>query len=150
MAEQMYEQALRGKEKVLGAEHRSTLHTVNNLGNLYADQGKLAEAEQMYERALRGCEKPFGVRHTALPKLFDSLKFLHNDQGTINNAKHVYRWPIWGRRCNNMHQYWTKPVSLGSLMPRLSWPRSSRCSLGGYNSTRKLSIQMMLRYISRR
>jgi hypothetical protein len=26
----------------------STLDTVNNLGNLYADQGKLVEAEQMY------------------------------------------------------------------------------------------------------
>jgi hypothetical protein len=28
------------------------LHTVNNLGNLYADQGKLVEIEQMYQRAL--------------------------------------------------------------------------------------------------
>jgi tetratricopeptide (TPR) repeat protein len=56
-AELMYERALRGKEKTLGAEHTSTLKTVNNLGALYMDQGKLAEAEQMYERALRGYEK---------------------------------------------------------------------------------------------
>ncbi len=56
-AEQMYEQALRGKEKAWGPEHTSTLNTVNNLGLLYADQGKLAEAEQMYEQALRGKEK---------------------------------------------------------------------------------------------
>jgi tetratricopeptide (TPR) repeat protein len=54
LAEQMYERALRGCEKVLGAEHTSTLDTVHNLGLLYRNQGKLALAEQMYERALRG------------------------------------------------------------------------------------------------
>jgi hypothetical protein len=37
--------ALQGKEKALGAEHTSTLDTVNNLGNLYNNQGKMAEAE---------------------------------------------------------------------------------------------------------
>src|SRR2546423_8025095 len=44
----MYLQALQGKEKALGAEHTSTLDTVNNLGNLYNNQGKMAEAEAMY------------------------------------------------------------------------------------------------------
>jgi hypothetical protein len=53
----MYVRALRGKEKAWGAEHTSTLGTVNNLGLLYADQGKMAEAEAMYVRALRGYEK---------------------------------------------------------------------------------------------
>jgi tetratricopeptide (TPR) repeat protein len=36
-AEQIYERALRGKEIALGAEHTSTLQTVNNLGLLYTD-----------------------------------------------------------------------------------------------------------------
>jgi len=51
-AEQMYQRALQGREKVLGAKHKSTLKTVRNLGWLYAEQRKLAEAEQMYQRAL--------------------------------------------------------------------------------------------------
>ena len=51
-AEKMYERALKECEKALGAEHPSTLDTVNNFGNLYRDQGKLAEAEKMYVRAL--------------------------------------------------------------------------------------------------
>jgi tetratricopeptide (TPR) repeat protein len=42
--EEMYQRALKGKEKALGVEHTSTLDTVNNLGSLYKDQGKLAEA----------------------------------------------------------------------------------------------------------
>jgi len=53
----MYRRALDGKEKAWGPEHTSTLTTVNNLGLLYADQGKLAEAEKMYRRALDGKEK---------------------------------------------------------------------------------------------
>jgi hypothetical protein len=40
----MYIRALQGKEEALGLKHTSTLQTVNNLGALYADQGKLAEA----------------------------------------------------------------------------------------------------------
>ena len=38
-----FERALEGREKALGPEHTSTLGTVNNLGILYKDQGKLAE-----------------------------------------------------------------------------------------------------------
>jgi tetratricopeptide (TPR) repeat protein len=51
----MLQRALAGYEKVLGPDHTSTLDTVNNLGLLYGDQGKLDEAEQMYMRALAGC-----------------------------------------------------------------------------------------------
>jgi tetratricopeptide (TPR) repeat protein len=39
-AEQMYQRALAGYEKALRADHTLTLDTVNNLGNLYWDQGK--------------------------------------------------------------------------------------------------------------
>ena len=46
--------ALAGYEQALGPDHTSTLVTVNNLGLLYYDQGKLAEAEQLYVRALEG------------------------------------------------------------------------------------------------
>ncbi|SLM37270.1 nb-arc and tpr domain protein [Lasallia pustulata] len=56
-AEAMYRRALEGREKAWGPEHTSTLDTVNNLGNLYADQGKMAEAEAMYRRALESKEK---------------------------------------------------------------------------------------------
>ena len=64
-AEQMYERALAGKEEALGAEHSSTLDTLNNLGILYRDQGKLEEAEQMYQQALTGYEKALAAEHTS-------------------------------------------------------------------------------------
>jgi Tetratricopeptide repeat len=45
----MYVRALAGNEKALGPDHASTLDTVNNLGNLYYAQGKLAEAANWRE-----------------------------------------------------------------------------------------------------
>ena len=39
----------------------STLKIVNNVRNLYADQGKLTEAEQMYQQALQGYKKALGI-----------------------------------------------------------------------------------------
>ncbi|SLM39074.1 nb-arc and tpr domain protein [Lasallia pustulata] len=50
----MYRRALEWYEKAWGPEHTSTLDTVNNLGMLYKDQGKMAEAEAMYRRAQDG------------------------------------------------------------------------------------------------
>jgi hypothetical protein len=50
----MYLRALQGKERALGAEHTSTLDTINNLGNLYNNQGKMTEAEAMYLRRYNG------------------------------------------------------------------------------------------------
>jgi tetratricopeptide (TPR) repeat protein len=76
-AEQMYQRALQGYEKAWGPEHTSTLDTVNNLGLLYDDQGKLDEAEQIYQRALQGYEKAWGLEHTST-------------LGTVNNLGNLY------------------------------------------------------------
>jgi len=40
--------AQQGFEKALGPDQTSKLNTVNNLGILYKNQGKLIEAEKMY------------------------------------------------------------------------------------------------------
>lgn len=45
-------------------KHTSTLQTVNNLGVLNHDQGKLAKAEQIHHRALAGYEKSLRAKHT--------------------------------------------------------------------------------------
>jgi tetratricopeptide (TPR) repeat protein len=95
-AEQMYERALRGKEKALGAEHTSTLDTVNNLGLLYTDQGKLALAEQMYERALRGKEKALGAEHTSTLDTVNNLGNLYTDQGKLALAEQMYERALRG------------------------------------------------------
>ncbi len=72
-----------GKEEALGPKHTSTLDTVNNLGLLYADQGKLEEAEQMYDRALARKEEALGPKHPAALKIRSNLsKILHRKDRT--------------------------------------------------------------------
>lgn len=65
-----------------------------NLGLLYADQGKLAEAEQMYERALRGYEEALGdiFVQQYLPALntTENLGSLYAQQGQSIQAREMY------------------------------------------------------------
>jgi tetratricopeptide (TPR) repeat protein len=75
----MYRRALEGYKRVLDAEHLLTLGTVNNLGNLYKYQGKLAEAEKMYVRALEKYEKALDAEHTSTLTTVNNLGNLYAD-----------------------------------------------------------------------
>ncbi|KAL8809435.1 MAG: hypothetical protein Q9223_007928, partial [Gallowayella weberi] len=89
-AEAMYMRALKGYEKAWGAEHTSTLDTVNNLGNLYKNQDKMAEAEEMLLRALKGTEKAWGAEHTSTLATVNNLGLLYSDQGKMAEAEEMY------------------------------------------------------------
>jgi Tetratricopeptide repeat len=54
----MVRRALVRYEKALGLDHPSTLNAINNLVNLYVDQGKTAEAEQISLQHWRGTRFP--------------------------------------------------------------------------------------------
>jgi tetratricopeptide (TPR) repeat protein len=71
--------ALARSKKALGRDHTSTLTTVNNLGSLYHDQGKLDEAEQMYMRVLAGSEKALGRDHILTLNTVNNLGLLYGD-----------------------------------------------------------------------
>jgi tetratricopeptide (TPR) repeat protein len=88
-AEEMYVWALRGYEKEGGAEHTAKLDMVNNLGNLYADQGKMAEAEEMYVRALQGYEKAWGPEHKSTLDKVNNLGNLYADQSKMAEAEEM-------------------------------------------------------------
>ena len=60
-----------------------------NLGLLYTDQGKLAEAEQMYQQALQGDEKAWGPEHTSTLNTVNNLGALYKDQGKLALAEQM-------------------------------------------------------------
>ena len=62
-------------------DHPSTLTTINDLGLLYRDLGKLAEAEQTFLRALAGRKQVLGPDH---PPTVD----------TVNNLVNLYSFCI--------------------------------------------------------
>jgi hypothetical protein len=67
---------LEGYENALGLEHTLTLNTVNNLGLLYNDQGKQAEAEGMYQRALKGYKNALGSDYAKCNVIRQNIKSL--------------------------------------------------------------------------
>ncbi|KAF2262017.1 hypothetical protein CC78DRAFT_535080, partial [Lojkania enalia] len=83
-----------------GPEHTSTLGTVNNLGSLYADLGRLDEAEKMYQHALRGYKKAISPENmpTFIPALNTiwGLASLFENQNRVEDAKAFYSQAISG------------------------------------------------------
>ena len=69
-------ETLKEQETSLGVEHPDTLTSVNNLGMLLNDQGKLAEAEQFVRRALEGVERTLGVEHPSTRLTAENLRLL--------------------------------------------------------------------------
>jgi tetratricopeptide (TPR) repeat protein len=90
----MYMRALQGKEEALGPKHTSTLDTVNNLGNLYLDKGKLGKAEEMYMRAMQGYEEALEPetlsRYRPALRNWWSLAALFAARGEVAKAKSMY------------------------------------------------------------
>ena len=105
-AERMYDRALVGYEKALGADHLTTLNAVNRIGNLYIDQGRLADAERMDDRALAGKEEALGQNHTSTLGTVNNLGLLYVDQGRLADAERMYEraQSFWKRNC-----IWTRP-----------------------------------------
>ncbi|KAJ5313618.1 uncharacterized protein N7443_000502 [Penicillium atrosanguineum] len=95
-AEEIYQRALIGKEKVLGPDHTSILNTVHNLGDLYSDQWKLKEAEEIYQRALAGYEKALGPHHTSTLITVNNLGNLYSNQGNLKEAEEMYQRALVG------------------------------------------------------
>jgi tetratricopeptide (TPR) repeat protein len=94
----MYNRALAGKEKAWGPDHTSTLNTINNLGILYQDQGRLADAERMYNRALAGKEKAWGLDHTSTLDTVHKLGLLYLKQGRLVDAERMYNRSVTASR----------------------------------------------------
>jgi tetratricopeptide (TPR) repeat protein len=89
--------ALAGYEKALGAEHMSTLTTVNNLGSLYQVQGDLAKAEQIFLRTLVEYEKALGAEHTSTLTTINYLGILYRAQGKLVEAEQMYLRELAGK-----------------------------------------------------
>ncbi|KAG1667843.1 hypothetical protein FOA52_011031 [Chlamydomonas sp. UWO 241] len=90
-AEPLFQRALAGEEKVLGAEHVRTLSSVSNLASLLKDQGKLREAEPLYQRARAGREKALGAEHPDTLTSVNNQAGLLRQQGKLGEAESLYQ-----------------------------------------------------------
>jgi tetratricopeptide (TPR) repeat protein len=70
---------------------------LRNLGDLYADQGRLAEAEAMYDRALQGSEEALGPKHISTLDTVNNLAILYANQGRLAEAEAMYDRALQGK-----------------------------------------------------
>src|SRR2546423_3731577 len=82
----------------------------HNLGNLYADQGKLVKAEQMFQRALQGYKKAWGPEHTSTLRTVNNLGLLYKSQGKLVKAEQMYQRALQGegQPCSGADQNFLK------------------------------------------
>ncbi len=91
VAEPLLEEALRCRERLLGAEHPDTLASVNNLALLYANQGRHGEAEPLLKEALRDSERVLGAEHRTTLASVNNLALLYRSQGRHGEAEPLSR-----------------------------------------------------------
>ena len=74
-----------------GRTIRSSATILNNLGALYAAEGRYADAEVLYRRALDIRVKKFGQLHPLVAVSLSNLALLYKDQGKWSDAETMYR-----------------------------------------------------------
>ena len=129
----MYERALAGKERALGADHPETLGTVGNLANVLMDQGKLDEAKAMYERALARYERALGADHPDTLAAVGNLALVLKKQGKLDEAKAMYERARGrsGRSARTTPTRWRPSTTWrSSSCSRASSTRRRRCTSG--------------------
>lgn len=86
-AEEMYLHALKGCEKMFGAEDIKTLSTVTNLGLVYRNKIDLKKAEEVLLRALTGYEKIMGAEHIKTIGAGNNLGVVYLEQNKLEKAE---------------------------------------------------------------
>ena len=77
-------------------EKVAMLDIIHNLGNLFMDQGKLAEAEKIYEQTLQGTEQALGLSHISTLKNVSNLGLLYCKQDKLAEAENLYKRALLG------------------------------------------------------
>jgi tetratricopeptide (TPR) repeat protein len=96
-AESYLVEAMETRERVLGAEHHSTLTSVSNLASVLQGLGKYSAAEEMNQRALSGREKVLGVDHPDTLMSISKLASILRGQGKYSAAEEMNRRALSGR-----------------------------------------------------
>lgn len=81
--------AMRCSSMLLDEDHCQGI-SFGNLGSLYRDQGKLAEAEVMFMRAFRESERTFGSGHTSTLEAITDLGLIYKGLGKYSESENMY------------------------------------------------------------
>ena len=86
-----YYKALAINEKVLDAEHPSTVPTYNNIAMVYQAQGKYEKALDRHYKALAILEKALGVEHPSTATTYNNIAMVYHARGEYAKALEWYK-----------------------------------------------------------
>ena len=86
-AEKLFEQALEGKKKALGADTRVTAEVINHLGALYTRTGEYDKAEEFLCRALANLERVSGPDYMTTQLAKHNLGLLHLQRNRLSESE---------------------------------------------------------------
>ena len=85
----LYEEALQAFRETLGDRHLDTLVSINNMGALLQNMGKLEEARPLYEEALQAYRETLGDRHQLTCWVTANLADLLRATGDLDEGEAV-------------------------------------------------------------
>jgi len=91
IAEPLYVRALSIYEQELRPQHPNIASSLDNLAELYREQGKYAEAEPLYQRALSIREQELGASHPHTATSLNNLALLYDAQEKYAEAESLYQ-----------------------------------------------------------
>jgi serine/threonine-protein kinase len=97
-AEPLLERALEIRRRVLGDEHRDTLASISDMGELLSREGKLGEAERYQREALEERRRTLGGDDQDTLTSINNMGTLFRDQGKLDEAEPYLREALEGRR----------------------------------------------------
>jgi serine/threonine protein kinase/tetratricopeptide (TPR) repeat protein len=86
------------RRRVLGEDHPDTLDSMNTMGHLLQDQGKLSDAEPYFREALDRRRRKLGADHPDTLSSMNSMGHLLEDQGKLEEAEPFFREALANRR----------------------------------------------------
>ncbi|WP_182885769.1 tetratricopeptide repeat-containing protein [Microbispora sp. H10885] len=93
----LFEATLADCERVLGADHPSTLASRNNLAGVYREAGNLGRAISLFEAALAGHERVLGADHPDTLTSRGNLAGTYRAAGNLGRAIPLYEATLAGR-----------------------------------------------------
>ncbi|MCL2399666.1 MAG: tetratricopeptide repeat protein, partial [Defluviitaleaceae bacterium] len=87
---ELYERAIKIREKVLGLDHPSTATSYNNIAGVYTSQGEYGKALELYEKTMKIREKVLGLDHPDTATSYNNIAAVYDSQGEYGKALELY------------------------------------------------------------
>lgn len=78
-------------KQILGEQHRSFAHNLNNLAGCYCETGEYAKAEQFFQKSVALHKRVLGEQHPDYALSLNSLAHLYGRMGAYAKAEPLYR-----------------------------------------------------------